>query len=90
MTVLSREIITDSGGAYQRPLCPVCGSEKSAVRDTRPALLGEVPTLRRRRRCENGHDWYTLELCEADLSAHLRQVVSNVIATAMADVVGDA
>jgi transcriptional regulator NrdR family protein len=34
------------------PTCPACGSSDITVADSRPARLGDIPTIRRRRKCK--------------------------------------
>ena len=57
--------------------CISCGHRTVACVDTRPLMLDQIPTVRRRRQCEKcGHRWHTIELPE-DLVAKLNQKAAN-------------
>lgn len=43
-------------------LCPECGSAVSTVYDVRPRIGG----MRRRRKCENGHRFGSIEVVSSD------------------------
>ncbi len=49
--------------------CPRCGGECSVV-DSRASRLGDIPTIARRRRCDNcDHRWSTYELAATAIAA---------------------
>lgn len=51
-------------------LCPACGNDKLVVRDSRPQPCG----VRRRRVCECGHRFTTIETVIADAPIVIEQV----------------
>lgn len=48
--------------------CPHCDSEESKVIDSRPQMMGEIPVVYRRRRCQDCSETFTTyEITEQDL-----------------------
>lgn len=61
-------------------VCPACGGNCKAVKDSRPHEIYGNPTIKRRRRCENcGEKVTTFEISEASIFGVRREIAKEMV-----------